>query len=60
MTSQLENKIIKSFISELGFMPSTIKLDGEYCTSDGYYCRVLNGKTIKKKHGLAWRLDLQD
>lgn len=60
MNAQLENKIKKSFFAEFGFMPSSIKFDGEFCTAEGYCCRVLNGKTIKKTHGLAWRLDLQD
>ncbi len=56
-TNTIETKVIASFISELGYTPVTVKIDGEIAYADGYSCRILNGKSIKKVHGLAWRLD---
>ena len=60
MNTQLENKIKNSFFAEFGFMPSSIKITGEICTADGYWCRILKGKNIKKTNGITWRLDLED
>lgn len=50
-------KIKATFIAELGFEPTNIQVSGEYATSNGFYCCILNGKTIKKTHKLAWRKD---
>jgi hypothetical protein len=37
--------------------PKEIKIDGEIAYVDGFYCRILNNKSIKKTHGIAWRRD---
>jgi hypothetical protein len=55
--NKLEAKIIASFIAEIGETPTQIKYDGEHVYADGFYCRILNGKSIRKIHGLAWRRD---
>jgi hypothetical protein len=55
LNNKLEAKVIESFISELGETPSQIRFDGDFVYADGFYCRILNGKSIKKTHGLAWR-----
>ena len=57
LNNKLEKKVIASFIAELGETPTKIKFDGDLVYADGFYCRILNGKNIKKTHGLAWRKD---
>ena len=53
----LLNKIKLSFEKELGYSPKVITFDGEICYADGFWCMILNNKTIKKTHGLSWRID---
>ena len=55
--NKLEAKVIESFIAELFESPTQIKFDGDYVYADGFYCRIINNKSIKKTHGLAWRKD---
>ena len=57
LNNKLEAKVIASFIAELGETPTQIKFDGDYVYADGFYCRILNGKSIKKTHRVAWRRD---
>lgn len=53
----LMNKIIISFEKELGSIPEVITFNQDICYADGYWCIILNNKTIKKTHGLSWRID---
>ncbi len=55
--NKLEKKIKADFISYFGNEPKEIKIDGEIAYADGFYCRILNNKSIKKTHGIAWRKD---
>ena len=60
----LEQKAIKDFIDYFGYAPSNIKIEnlrppakGQFIYADQYYARSVNGKTLQKIHGSAWRLD---
>lgn len=53
--NKLEQKIKADFIAYFGNEPKEIKIDGEYVYADGFWCRILNNKSIKKIHGVAWR-----
>ena len=55
--NKLKEKVIDSFISEFGYKPKNVKIEGDYAYADGYYCRIIKNKTIKKIYGRAWRLD---
>jgi len=55
--NKLEQKIKDSFIAYFDRQPVHIKIDGEYATVDGFYCRILNNKTIRTKRGITWRKD---
>jgi len=59
----LEKKVIENFISEFNYEPTSIKIEGDYAfakydwTNTTYFCRIINGKSIKKRNGITWRLD---
>ena len=55
--NQLDQKIKSDFLSYFGNEPKQIKIEGEYVFADGYYCRIVNNKSIKKTNGIAWRID---
>jgi len=55
--NKLEQKIKADFIAYFGNEPKEIKIENEYAYVDGFYCRILNNKSIKKTHGIAWRRD---
>ena len=53
--NKLEQKIKADFIAYFGNEPKEIKIDGEYVYADGFWCRILNNKSIKKTRGISWR-----
>lgn len=53
--NKLEQKIKNDFISYFGNEPKEIKIENEYAFADGFYCRIINNKSIKKVYGIAWR-----
>lgn len=55
--SKIEQKAIKDFIDYFGYAPSSVKVEGEYVYADRYFARIVNGKTLKKVYGVAWRLN---
>jgi len=55
--NKLEQKIKADFIAYFGNEPKEIKIENGYAYVDGFYCRILNNKSIKKTHGIAWRRD---
>ena len=55
--SKIEQKALKDFIAYFGYTPSKIKVDGKIVYADKYYARIVNGKTLKKVYGVAWRLN---
>lgn len=55
-TAKIETKAIALFIKEMGYTPTTVKVDDQIVYADGYSCMVI-GNSIKKTHGLAWRTD---
>jgi Tfp pilus assembly protein PilO len=55
---KLEQKIKDSFIAYFDRQPINIKIDGEYANVDGFYCRILNNKTIRTRRGITWKKDL--
>lgn len=63
-TLSLQEKAIKDFIDYFGYAPSNVKIEnlkppakGQYIYADQYYARSINGKTLQKVYGVAWRLD---
>lgn len=54
---KLEQKIKSDFTAYFGYEPKGIKIDGGIAYVDGYYCIIINNKSIKKTHGIAWRID---
>ena len=55
--SNLEKKIKSDFAAYFGYEPTEFRIDGEYVYAHGFYCRTVNGKTIKRINGTAWRRD---
>ena len=55
--NKLEQKIKADFIVCFGYEPQEIRIDDEYVYIDGFWCRILNNKSIKRIHGVAWRRD---
>lgn len=57
MEAILKQKIEREFLSYFGHLPKIVTFNQDLCYADGYWCRILNGKTIKKTHGICWRRD---
>jgi hypothetical protein len=55
--NKLEKKIKDDFIAYFGYEPKEIKIEHEYAYAEGFYCRILNNKSIQKTHGISWRRD---
>ena len=55
--NKLEQKIKADFTACFGYEPQEIRIDDEYVYIDGFYCRIVNNKSIKRIHGVAWRRD---
>ena len=47
-TNKLEQKIKDSFIAYFDRQPVHIKIDGEYATVDGFYCKILGKATVER------------
>ncbi len=57
LNNKLEAKVKADFIAYFGNEPKELRFDGEIVYADGFYCRIINNKSIKKIHGIAWRRD---
>ncbi len=55
---KLEQKVKADFIAYFGREPKTFKMENQYAYADGFYCTILNNKTIKKIHGTSWRREI--
>lgn len=54
-TEKLLSKITADFIGYFGYEPTSVRIEDGYAYADDFYCKIINNKTIKKIHGVAWR-----